>query len=118
MPDAWEDLRSIVFTGQRRPQDTPPVSQEELVRIYESQLERNPLTEWKLFREASRPVLSQYIKEQEAIRRMERLMSEGDDPLHHQDLEEEDWMEQLHDEISNLETEQEWQDWKKKYTGL
>lgn len=123
MNDAWEQLRSIIFTGHRLGPDDEPQSQEAYIEHFESQIERNPLEEWKLIKQAAQPVIDSYRQEQEAIERMEKMIrgDSEDVPTHNSNgVEEEtltldDWIERLYEDIANLETEEEWHDFKGKY---
>jgi hypothetical protein len=122
LTDVWEQLRSIVFTGRRLKADEHPQKQEEYILAYEDQLERNPLEEWKLLSEAALPVLGAFRKEQNAIERMEKMISggldESDRDLKETEEDDEDteyWIERLYDEIANLETEEEWQAFKGRF---
>lgn len=133
-----EQLRAIIFTGKRLHESESPLTQEEYVERYENQWERDPLLEWQLVSEAAKSLIPLYQKEQQHIERMERMLSgqtagdtrgadktakefarnEADDAEDeaadsHQD--EAYWVERLYDEIVDLETEEEWQKFKKRF---
>jgi hypothetical protein len=116
MSDIWEQLRSVIFTGRRLGPDEEPQSQEDYIEHFESQIERNPLEEWKLIKQAAQPILQTYRQEQEAIERMERMIrGESIDESEPDVAEEDNWIERLYEDIANLETEDEWLAFKGRY---
>jgi hypothetical protein len=120
--DAWEQLRSIVFTGRRLDENESPWNQEEYISAYEDRIERDPLEEWKLLNEAVLPVMSAYRIEQKAIERMEKIISgqlDENDKVSAKtedgDENQEEWIERLYEDIANIESEEEWQAFKGRY---
>ncbi|HJV44911.1 MAG TPA: hypothetical protein VJ824_04205 [Bacillota bacterium] len=107
--DHLEKFRYILFMGRYPDQDIP-MSQEEYVEAYEEQLERDPALERKLILEFSSPLLPIYRKHIEQLAKMEQTISGNDEPISFTD---EEVLDELYDEISNIETEEEWQNFKK-----
>jgi len=108
-----EQLRFVIFKGTR-PNDKeylPVQTQEQYVFEYEQQIERVPGRERKLIETYSLPILPLYRKQMEQLAKMEQLISERTGPVSFSD---EEVLDELYDDISNLETEAEWQDFKKR----
>lgn len=109
-----ERFRYALFIGEAPPESYQPLTQEEYIEHYEQKLERNPAQERKLMSELSAPLLPLFQKQLEDIARMEKLVS-GDES--HVSFEEEEVLEELYDEVSNLETEEEWKEFTKRFTS-
>lgn len=110
---AWEHLRGILFMGKAYQADSP-LTQEEYIAYFEEQLERNPMEEWRLFREAAAPVMERYQKEMIQQERMEQIMS-GDPEAPAVERDDDDWVELLHEDIIHLESEAEWEMFLKRF---
>lgn len=107
-----ERFRYALFIGEAPPENYQPLSQEEYIEQYEKKVERNPAQERKLMAELSAPLLPIFQKQLEDLARMEKLISEDETPV---SFEEEEILEELYDEVSNLETEEEWREFKKRF---
>ena len=110
---ALEQLRFIIFKGTSptEKENLPLHSQEEYVFEYEQQLERDPGKERKLIEKYSVPILPLYRQQMEQVAKMDQLISGNTDPI---SFSNEDVLDELYDDIANLETEAEWQDFKKR----
>ncbi|MBP1933932.1 hypothetical protein [Ammoniphilus resinae] len=107
-----EQLRYAIFIGQDPSQLDNMLTQEEYTEHYESQLERDPAAERRLLVEYSKPLLAVYRKEMEQIAKIEQSLSGDDQPISFSD---EEVMEELYDEMMNLETEEEWNSFKRRF---
>jgi len=107
-----EQLRYAIFIGQDPSQLENILTQEEYTDHYESQLERDPATEHRLLVEYSKPILPIYRKEMEQIAKIEQSLSGDEQPISFTD---EEVMEELYDEMMNLETEDEWNSFKRRF---
>lgn len=109
---ALEQLRFVIFKGILPDESrTHDYTQEQYVLEYEQQIERDPAKERRLFETYSLPILPIYRKQMEQLSKMEQLISESSVPISFSD---EEVLDELYDELSNLETEIEWQDFKKR----
>lgn len=88
-----------------------PLTQEEYVDHYEQLVERNPAQERRLMKELSEPLLPLYRTQMEQVAKMEQMISGTEEEVFFTD---DEVLHELYDEISNLETEQEWQEFKKR----
>ncbi|RXT05835.1 hypothetical protein [Ammoniphilus sp. CFH 90114] len=102
---ALERFRYALFLGVEPPEEYTAKTQEEYIEHYEQQIERDPAKERKLITRLSAPLLQVYRKQVEQLARMEQLISGDQSPLIFSD---EDILEELYDELSNIETEEEW----------
>jgi len=111
LDQALEQLRFVIFKGVRpnEEENLPIQSQEEYVFEYEQQVERDPGRERRLIETYSLPILPLYKQQMEQLAKMEQFISGNTDPISFSD---EEVLDELYDDISNLETEDEWQDFK------
>ncbi|RKD21686.1 hypothetical protein BEP19_13705 [Ammoniphilus oxalaticus] len=109
--EALEQFRFAVFMGRRPGEVEALLTQEQYVLAYEQQLERDPAKERTLMETYSAPLLPVYKKIMEQTAKMEQLLSGDTTPISFTD---EDVLDELYDEVSNLETEAEWEDFKKR----
>ena len=107
--DALEKFRYVLFTGEC-PEEFTPRTQEEYIEIYEHQMERDPAMEAKLIVEFGEPLLPTFRKQLEQLARMEQLISGTDEKTSFSD---EEILNEIYDDVANIETEEEWQDFKK-----
>lgn len=110
-----EQLRAMLFLGRTLSDREQPWQQEAYIDYYEGRIERNPSTEWKAFTEIAGPLLSIFRKKREEIARMERLIQGVPEPTAISATEEEKVIEELYDGIVNLDTEEEWQAFKRNF---
>lgn len=108
-----ERFRYAVFIGNMPDDNFTPLSQEEYVDQYEQQLERDPARERKLLEDLSASLLPLYRSKLEQIAKIEQTISGIEEPISFSDA---FVLEELYDEISNLETEEEWIEFKKRLT--
>jgi hypothetical protein len=107
--DALEKFRYVLFTGEY-PEELTSRTQEEYIEIYEQQMERDPATEAKLIAEFGEPLLPTFRKQMEQLARMEQLISGTDAKTSFSD---EEILNEIYDDVANIETEEEWQNYKK-----
>jgi hypothetical protein len=100
-------FRHVLFTG-KSPVDFTPKTQEEYITYYESRVERDPASERKLLIQASIQLLPLYKKRLTGIASMEQLLTGESHNITYTD---EEVLEELYDEVVNIESEDEWQDY-------
>lgn len=105
-----ERFRFGIFMGYIS-ENITPLTQEEYIDHYEQLLERNPAQERKLMKELSAPLLPLYRSQMEQVAKMEQMISGTEEEVSFTDQE---VLDELYDEISNLETEEEWKEFKKR----
>jgi hypothetical protein len=105
---ALEQFRYALFIGTP-PIHFVPLTQEEYIDQYEQQLSRNPIEEKQLIKSYSIPLLPAYKKHLEKVKKMEFILM-GNEEAEKMELffTDEEALEELYDEVSNLETEEEW----------
>lgn len=102
---ALDQFRYALFVGELPKEEFTPLSQEEYIEQYEQQVARNPAMERKLMSVLSVPLLSPYRKQMEQLARMENMIAGEERTLSFTD---DEVLDELYDEVSNLETEEEW----------
>ncbi len=108
-----ERFRFGIFMGNS-PENFTPLTQEEYVDHYEQLVERNPAQERKLMKELSASLLPLYRNQMEQAVKIEQMISGEQEEV---SFSNEEVFDELYDEISNLETEEEWQEFKKRILG-
>lgn len=105
---ALEQFRYALFIGTP-PNHLDPLTQEEYIEKYEQQVSRNPIEERQLIKSYSVPLLPTYKKHLEKVKKMEQILMGNEDA---EEVElvfsDEEALDELYDEVSNLETEEEW----------
>ncbi|WP_134704088.1 hypothetical protein [Ammoniphilus sp. YIM 78166] len=106
---ALEQFRYALFIGELPKDDFSPLTQEQYIELYEQQIERDPAMERKLMVTLSAPILSPYRKQMEQLARMENMIAGEERIIACSD---DEVLEELYDEVSNMETDEEWQQFK------
>ncbi|CEH31788.1 hypothetical protein AM501_17680 [Aneurinibacillus migulanus] len=105
--------RHAVFLGIPMPEGETPRTQEEYLEAYEARVERNPLRETALLREAIMPLLSIYQEKWRNDNRAAEMMTGTSLPEPH---DEDDWLQEVYDEMMNTDTEEEWRQFVTRFT--
>jgi hypothetical protein len=106
--------RHAIFSGESLACGTPPFTQEEYIDLYEQRIERNPLTEKKLFSEAISPILPLYQNQWKHANQAAAMMG-GETEEEPADFE--DWLMEIYDEIMSTDTELEWNSFVQRFIG-
>jgi hypothetical protein len=98
--------RHAIFLGEPLKEGEAPKTQEEYLELYEARVERNPLRETELLRQAIEPLLPIYQKKWLNDNRAAEMMTGNSLP---EPEDEEEWLMEVYDEIMNTDSEDEWE---------
>jgi hypothetical protein len=101
-----DKARHVVFLGEELKEGVQAKTQEEYLEIYETRVERDPLLETSLLRDAITPLLPIYQEKWRNDNQAAKMMT-GNSLAEPE--EEEDWLMEVYDEIVNTDTEEEWE---------
>lgn len=108
-----DKARHAIFLGIPMSEEEAPKTQEEYLEAYEARLERNPLQETALLREAIMPLLSTYQEKWRNDNRAAEMMTGTSLP---EPCDADDWLQEVYDEIVNTDTEEEWRQFVTRFT--
>ncbi|AMA73898.1 hypothetical protein P4S93_03985 [Aneurinibacillus thermoaerophilus] len=109
-----DKARHAIFLGEELKEGTKPKTQEEYLELYETRVERDPLRETALLKEAITPLLSLYKEKWRYDNRAAELMTGNSLP---EPEDEEGWLLEVYDEIMNTDTEEEWEYFVARFTS-
>jgi hypothetical protein len=105
--------RHAIFLGESLQEGETPKTQEEYLELYEARVERDPLHEVSLLREAIGPLLPIYQKKWRTDNRAAEMMTGNSLP---EPKDDEGWIMEVYDEIMNTDTETEWDQFVTRFT--
>lgn len=106
--------RHAVFLGEPLQTDSQPMTQEEYFEAYEARVERDPLAETALLREAILPILTIYQEKWRNDNQAAQMMT-GNSLAEPRD--EDGWLMEVYDEIMNTDTDEEWEQFVTRFTN-
>lgn len=101
-----DKARQAIFLGEELPDNAPARTQEDYLELYDTRVERNPLREKELLRQAIASLLPAY-KETWRMDNAAAALMTGDSLPEPED--EEEWLMEIYDEMMNTDTEGEWE---------